>query len=96
MLNEFTPYLNEKENELKQNKMEAVNKLQFQESLLFEVLKEIDEQKKQFKDLSIKLDLCVKLLKEETLQALKKFQFISFQTFYSSTLDFLKVISGGD
>jgi hypothetical protein len=96
LLNEFTPYLNEKENELKQNKMEAVNKLQFQESLLFEVLKEIDEQKKQFKDLSIKLDLCVKLLKEETLQALKKFQFISFQTFYSSTLDFLKVISGGD
>lgn len=94
LLNEFTPYLNEKENELKQNKMEAVNKLQFQESLLLEVLKEIDEQKKQFKDISLKLDLCVKLLKEETLQALKKFQFVSFQSFYSSTLEFLKVISG--
>jgi hypothetical protein len=93
LLQEFNPFLHEKEGELQKNKIDSIQKLQFQESLLLEILKEIDEQKKQYKDISLKLDLSVKLLKEQTFQALKKFQFISFDSFYASTLEFLRFIS---
>lgn len=93
VLKDFIPYLQQKEEDLKKNKIETITKLQFQESLLNEIIKEIEEQKKQYKDISMKLDLSVKILKEETSFALQKFQSDSFSSFYKSTQQFIQLIS---
>jgi len=71
ILHEFTPKLKEVEKTVKEIGDELIKKLIFQENILSGLHREIDEQKKQFKDYNLKLDLCLKSFNEQTFTALK-------------------------
>jgi hypothetical protein len=71
ILQEFTPKLKENEKLVKEIGEELIKKLVFQETILNGLQREIEEQKKQFKDYNLKLDLCLKSFDDQTLTALK-------------------------
>lgn len=71
ILKDFTPKLKETEKQVKEIGDELIKKLLFQENILSGLNREIDEQKKQFKDYNLKLDLCLKSFDDQTLTALK-------------------------
>ena len=72
ILKEFTIYYKNKEQEIQEMLIDIHKKLAFQETLLESLMKEINEQKKQFKDVALKLDLCVKHFNEQTKNSLLK------------------------
>jgi len=71
ILKEFTPKLKETEKQVRDIEEELIKKLLFQENILNGLNREIDEQKKQFKEYNLKLDLCLKSFDDQTLTALK-------------------------
>lgn len=90
ILKEFTMYYKQKEKEIQDICVDIHKKLTFQETLLETLQKEINEQKKQFKDLAFKLDICIKHFNEQTKLSLLQVEKDGYQGLQESMQNILK------